>query len=51
MYSSLNIVRVIKSRRMRWEKNVARVGEERGVYMVLVGKPEEKRSLGRPRRR
>jgi hypothetical protein len=51
MYSLLNIVRVIKSRRMRWEENVARLGEERGVYMVLVGKPEEKRSLRRPRRR
>ena len=50
-YSSPNIVRVIKSRRMRWAGHVARMGEERGVYRVLVGKPEEKRPLGRPRRR
>jgi len=47
LYSSLNIVRVIKSRRMRWAGHVARMGEERGVYRVLVGKPEGKR----PRRR
>ena len=51
MYSSPNIVRVIKSRRMRWAGHVARMGEERGVYRVLVGKPEGKRPLGRPRRR
>jgi hypothetical protein len=51
LYSSLNIVRVIKSRRMRWAGHVARMGEERGVYRVLVGKPEGKRPLGRPRRR
>ena len=51
LYSSPNIVRVIKSRRMRWAGHVARVGEERGVYRVLVGKPEGKRPLGRPRRR
>ena len=44
-------MRVIKSRRMRWAGNVARMGEERGVYRVLVGKPEGKRPLGRPRRR
>ena len=43
LYSSPNIVRVIKSRRMRWAGHVARMGEERGVYMVLVGKPEGKR--------
>jgi len=49
--SSPNIVRVIKSRRMRWAGHVARMGEERGVYRVLVGKPEGKRPLGRPRRR
>jgi len=42
---------VIKSRRMRWEGNVARIGKRRGVYRVLVGKPEGKRLLGRPRRR
>ena len=41
----------IKSRRMRWAGHVARVGEGRGVYRVLVGKPEGKRPLGRPRRR
>ena len=51
LYSSPNIVRVIKSRRMRWVGNVARMGEERGAYRVLVGKPEEKRPLARPRRR
>ena len=51
LYSSPNIVRVIKSRRMRWTGHVARMGEERGVYRVLVGKPEGKRLLGRPRRR
>jgi hypothetical protein len=45
------IVRVIKSRRMRWAGHVARIGEGRGVYSVLVGKPEGKRPLGRPRRR
>jgi len=50
LYSSPNIVRVIKSRRMRWAGHVARMGEERGVYRALVGKPEEKRPLGRPRR-
>jgi len=44
-------VRVIKSRRMRWAGHAARVGEERGLYRVLVGKPEGKRRLGRPRRR
>jgi len=51
LYSSPNIVRVIKSRRMRWAAHVARMGEERGVYRVLVGKPEGKRPLGRRRRR
>jgi hypothetical protein len=51
LYSSLNFVRVIKSRRMRWAGHVARMGEEKGVYRVLVGKPEGKRPLGRPRRR
>jgi len=51
LYSSPNIVRVIKSRRMRWAGHVARMGEERGVYRVLVGKPERKIPLGRPRRR
>jgi hypothetical protein len=51
LYSSPNIVRVIKSRRMRWAWHVVQVGEKRGVYRVLVGKPEEKRPLGRPRHR
>ena len=51
LYSSPNVVRVIKSRRMRWAGHVARMGEKRGVYRVLVGKPEGKRPLGRPRRR
>ena len=51
LYSSSNIVRLIKSRRMRWAGHVARKGEERRVYRILVGKPEGKRPLGRPRRR
>jgi hypothetical protein len=49
--SSPNIVRVIKSRRMRWAGNVARLGEEKDVYRVLVGKPEGKIPLGRPSHR
>jgi hypothetical protein len=51
LYSSPIIVRVIKSRRMRWALHVARIGERRGVYRVLVGKPEGKRPFGRPRHR
>jgi hypothetical protein len=51
LYSSSNIVRVIKSRRMRWAGHVARMREEVGVYRVLVGKPEGKRPVGRPRLR
>ena len=51
LYSSHNIERVTKSRRMRWAGRVARMGERRGVYKVLVGKPEGTRPLGRPRRR
>jgi hypothetical protein len=51
LYSSPNIVWVIKSRRMRWAGHVAQMEEERGVYGVLMGKPEGKRPLGRPRRR
>ena len=51
LYCSPNIVRVIKWRRMRWAGHVAHMGEEIWVYMVLVGKPEGKRPLGRPRRR
>ena len=50
-YSLPNIVRVVKSRRMRWAGHVARMGEGRGVHRVLVGKPEGKRPLGKPRRR
>jgi len=49
LYSSPNIVQVIKSRRMRWAGNVAHIDEERGVYRVLVGKTEGKRPLGKPR--
>jgi len=51
LYSSPIIVELIKSRRMRWTGHVARMGKERGVYRVLVGKPEGRRPLGRPRRR
>jgi hypothetical protein len=51
LYSSPNIVRVIKTRRLRWAGHVARMGEGRDVYSVLVGRPEGKRPLGRPRRR
>ena len=51
MYSSLNIVRVIKSTRMRWAGHVARMGERIGGYRVLVGKHEGKRPLGKHRRR
>jgi hypothetical protein len=51
LYSLPNIVRVLKSRRMRWEGHVARMGEGRGVHRVLVGKPEGKRPLGRRRHR
>ena len=51
LYSSPNIVRVMKWRRMGWVGHVARMGEERGAYRVLVGKPEGKRPVGRPRRR
>ena len=51
MYSSPNIVRVIKSKRMRWAGYVACMGEERVVYRVLVGKLEGRRPLGRPRHR
>jgi len=48
LYSSPIIVRVIKSGRMRWAGNVVRMGERRGLYKGLVGKPEGKRPLGRP---
>jgi hypothetical protein len=51
LYSSPSIVRVIKARRMRWAGHVARMGEVRCVYNILVGRPEGRRPLGRPRRR
>jgi hypothetical protein len=51
LYSSPSIIRIIKSRRMRWAGHVARMGEKSNAYRLLVGKPEGKRPLGRPRRR
>jgi hypothetical protein len=51
LYSSPNIIRVIKLRRMRWAGRVACLGEGRGAYRILVGRPEGRRPLGRPRRR
>ena len=51
LYCSPNIFWVIKSRRMRWTGHVVLMGERRGLYRVLVGKPEGKRPLGRPRRK
>jgi hypothetical protein len=51
LYSSPNIIRIIKSRRIRWAGHVARMGEKRNAYRILVGKPEGKRPLGSPRRR
>jgi hypothetical protein len=51
LYSSPSIIRIMKSRRMRWAGHVARMGEKRNSYRLLVGKPEGKRPLGRPRRR
>ena len=51
LYSSPSIVQVVKSRRMRWAGHVVRMGEERGVHRVLVGKPERKRPMGRSARR
>jgi hypothetical protein len=51
LYSLPNIVQVVKLRRMRWAGHVVHMGEERWVHRVLVGKPEGKRPLGRPRRR
>jgi hypothetical protein len=50
-YCLPSIIRIIKSRRMRWAGHVARMGEKRNAYRILVGKPEGKRPLGRPRRR
>ena len=51
LYSSPNIIKNLKSRRLRWVEHVARMEQSRNAYRVLVGKPEGKRSLGRPRRR
>jgi hypothetical protein len=51
LYSSPSIIRIIKSRRMRWAGHVAHMGEKRNVYRLFVGKPEGRRPLGRPRRR
>jgi hypothetical protein len=51
LYSSPSIIRIIKSKRMRWVGYVAGMGENRNAYRLLVGKPEKKRPLGRPRRR
>jgi hypothetical protein len=51
LYSSPNIIRIIKSRRMRWAGHVAPMGSKRNAYRILVGKPEEKRPPGRPRHR
>jgi hypothetical protein len=51
LYSSPSIIGIVKSRSMRWAGHVARMGEKRNVYRLLVGKPEGKRPLGRPRRR
>jgi hypothetical protein len=49
LYSSPSIIRIIKLRRMRWAGHVARMGEKRNMYRLLVGKPEGKKPLGRPR--
>ena len=51
LYSSPNIIRVINSRRLKWTGHVARIGESRDAYRVLIGKPEGRRPLGSPRRR
>jgi hypothetical protein len=51
LYSLPSIIRIMKSRRMRWAGHMARMGEKRNVYRLLVGEPEGKRPLGRPRRR
>jgi hypothetical protein len=51
LYSSPSIIRMIKSRRMRWEGRIARIGEKLNAYRILTGKPEGKRPLGRSRRR
>jgi hypothetical protein len=51
MYASPIIIRMIKSRRMRWARHVARIGEKKNAYKILVGKSEGKRTLGRSRRK
>jgi hypothetical protein len=51
LYSSPNIIRMVKSRRMRWAGHVAPMGKKRNAYRILVGKPEGNRPLGRPRRK
>jgi hypothetical protein len=51
LYFSPSIIRIIKAKRMRWARHVARMGEKRNAYRLLVGKPEGRRPLGRPRRR
>jgi hypothetical protein len=51
LYCSPSIIRIIKSRRMIWARHVPRMGEKRNAYRILVGKPEERRAVGRPRRR
>jgi hypothetical protein len=51
LYSSPSITKIIKSRRMKWARHVARIGEKRNAHRLLVGKPQEKRLLGRPKRR
>jgi hypothetical protein len=51
LYPSANVIRMIKLRRMRWAGHVARMGEKRNAYRILVGKPEGRRPLGRSRRR
>jgi hypothetical protein len=50
LYTSPNTITMIKSRRIRWERHAGRMGMKRNVYRILVGKPEGKRKLGRPRR-
>jgi hypothetical protein len=51
LYSSPSIITIMKAKRMRWAGHVARMGEDRNAYMLLVGKPEGRRPLGRPRHR
>jgi hypothetical protein len=51
LYSSPSIIRIMKTRRMRWVEHIARMGEKRNMYRLLMGKPVGKRPLGRPRRR